>query len=74
MKTESGRGCGFGRGGYRQGDVLASSRGTAGIKRNSPEQIKGIGQRVMPGFSPFFPLGVLLEKKKKTDRVHTRFI
>ena len=27
-KTESGRGCGLGRGGYREGNVFASSPGT----------------------------------------------
>jgi len=30
MKTESGRGCGLGCDGYRQGDVVASSQGTSG--------------------------------------------
>jgi hypothetical protein len=29
---------GLGRGGYRQGDVFASSPGTSGKMRNSPEQ------------------------------------
>jgi hypothetical protein len=37
-KTDSGRGCGLGRGGYRPGDMLASSPGTSGIMTNSAEQ------------------------------------
>ena len=36
-KTESGRGCGLGRDGYRQGDVVASSQGTSGNTINSTE-------------------------------------
>jgi len=35
-KTESGRGCGLGRGGFRQGDVFASSQGTSGNTEELP--------------------------------------
>ena len=37
IMTESGKGCGLGRGEYRPGDMRASSPGTSGIKRNTPD-------------------------------------